>query len=111
MSGFNRAETIGEDGGAAVRSTLKVSLQTSAPINPGNSGGPLIDVQGRLIGVNQSTANPQAGAQGIGFAIPSNTVKEQIAHTRKIAGRPSGYQRRLHRRRACDRHARISAFN
>ena len=61
-------------------------MQTSAPINPGNSGGPLIDVQGRLIGVNQSTANPQAGAQGIGFAIPANTVKEQIAMLEKSPG-------------------------
>jgi S1-C subfamily serine protease len=54
-------------------------LQTSAPINPGNSGGPLVDDQGRLIGVNQSTANPQAGAQGIGFAIPSNLVRTTAA--------------------------------
>jgi S1-C subfamily serine protease len=50
-------------------------LQTSAPINPGNSGGPLVDDQGLVIGVNQSTANPQAGAQGIGFAIPSDIVR------------------------------------
>jgi serine protease Do len=85
VSGFNRDETIGEDGGGGAID-FKGLLQTSAPINPGNSGGPLIDVQGRLIGVNQSTANPQAGAQGIGFAIPSNTVKEQIAMLEKSPG-------------------------
>jgi len=78
VSGFNRDETIGsETGGGEI--SFKGLLQTSAPINPGNSGGPLIDVEGRLIGVNQSTANPQAGAQGIGFAIPANTVREQVA--------------------------------
>ncbi len=85
VSGFNRDETIGEDGGGG-SIDFKGLLQTSAPINPGNSGGPLIDVAGRLIGVNQSTANPQAGAQGIGFAIPSNTVKEQIAVLEKSPG-------------------------
>jgi len=71
VSGFNRDEPIqGED--QQVR-LFKGLLQTSAPINPGNSGGPLIDYDGRVIGVNQSTANP-ASAQGIGFAIPSSTV-------------------------------------
>ncbi len=84
VSGFNRDETIGSESGGAI--DFKGLLQTSAPINPGNSGGPLIDVQGRLIGVNQSTANPQAGAQGIGFAIPSNTVREQVAFLEKRPG-------------------------
>lgn len=85
VSGFNRDETIGSDGGGG-SIDFKGLLQTSAPINPGNSGGPLIDIEGRLIGVNQSTANPQAGAQGIGFAIPANTVKEQIASLQKSPG-------------------------
>jgi len=85
VSGFNRDETIGsESGGGEI--DFKGLLQTSAPINPGNSGGPLIDVEGRLIGVNQSTANPQAGAQGIGFAIPASTVKEQVAALEKNPG-------------------------
>jgi S1-C subfamily serine protease len=84
VSGFNRDETIGSDAGGSI--DFKGLLQTSAPINPGNSGGPLIDVEGRLIGVNQSTANPQAGAQGIGFAIPANTVREQIAELEKSPG-------------------------
>jgi S1-C subfamily serine protease len=89
VSGFNRDETIGSDGGGG-EINFKGLLQTSAPINPGNSGGPLIDVDGRLIGVNQSTANPQAGAQGIGFAIPANTVKDQIAMLEKNPGLHQG---------------------
>ncbi len=88
VSGFNRDETIGNDNGTAQE--FKGLLQTSAPINPGNSGGPLVDVEGRLIGVNQSTANPQAGAQGIGFAIPSNTVKIIVADLEKTPGTRQG---------------------
>jgi serine protease Do len=49
-----------------------------------------VDVDGRLIGVNQSTASPQAGAQGIGFAIPSNTVKAQVALLEKTPGTHQG---------------------
>ncbi|MBD5633684.1 MAG: trypsin-like peptidase domain-containing protein, partial [Candidatus Eremiobacteraeota bacterium] len=89
VSGFNRDETIGEDGGGG-SIDFKGLLQTSAPINPGNSGGPLIDIEGRLIGVNQSTANPQAGAQGIGFAIPASTVREQVAELQKNPGTHQG---------------------
>jgi serine protease Do len=84
VSGFNRDETIGGEGEEARE--FKGLLQTSAPINPGNSGGPLVDVDGRLIGVNQSTANPQAGAQGIGFAIPVNIMKQQVALLEKNPG-------------------------
>jgi serine protease Do len=87
VSGFNRDETIGTETGAQ---EFKGLLQISTPINPGNSGGPLIDIDGRLIGVNQSTANPQAGAQGIGFAIPSNTVREQVALLEKNPGTHQG---------------------
>ena len=53
----------------------------------------VIDVEGRLIGVNQSTANPQAGAQGIGFAIPANTVKEQVALLEKTPPRWRRFRR------------------
>jgi putative serine protease PepD len=54
-------------------------IQTDAPINPGNSGGPLLDASGRVIGVNSQIAT--AGSQGnvgIGFAVPSNTVREVL---------------------------------
>jgi S1-C subfamily serine protease len=85
VSGFNRDEPIqDEDGNAHL---FRGMLQTSAPINPGNSGGPLVDDQGRLIGVNQSTANPQAGAQGIGFAIPANLVRDTAADLEKNPGK------------------------
>ena len=50
-------------------------LQTDAPINPGNSGGPLINARGEVIGINTAIATESGGHQGVGFAIPSNTVK------------------------------------
>jgi S1-C subfamily serine protease len=75
VSAFNRSEPIQTETGQTL--TFKGLMQTSAPINPGNSGGPLIDVNGDVIGVNQSTL--RGGAEGIGFAIPSNTVKRVVA--------------------------------
>ncbi|MHB8442741.1 MAG: S1C family serine protease [Candidatus Tyrphobacter sp.] len=77
VSGFQRDEQIPTEGGGTAI-TFKGLLQTSAPINPGNSGGPLIDINGRVIGINQSTVR-SAFAQGIGFAIPSNTVRRVVA--------------------------------
>ncbi len=54
-------------------------LQTDANINPGNSGGPLLDAKGRVIGVNSQIAATAAGGNtGIGFAIPSNTVRTVV---------------------------------
>jgi S1-C subfamily serine protease len=82
VSGFNRAETIGGEAVAGVRD-FKGLLQTSAPINPGNSGGPLIDMDGRVIGINQSVERP---AQGIGFAIPIDTVKTVVAMLQRHEG-------------------------
>jgi serine protease Do len=49
-------------------------IQTDAAINPGNSGGPLLDMNGNVIGVNTAIYTQSAGYQGIGFAMPSNTV-------------------------------------
>lgn len=51
-------------------------IQTDAAINPGNSGGPLFDQYGRVVGINVAIASDNGGNQGIGFAIPSNTVKK-----------------------------------
>ena len=53
-------------------------IQTDAAINVGNSGGPLLDINGRLIGVNTSIVAPAGGSVGIGFAVPVNTVKMVI---------------------------------
>jgi S1-C subfamily serine protease len=54
-------------------------IQTDAPINPGNSGGPLIDAQGRVIGVNSQIATGGgAGSVGVGFAVPSRTAEDVI---------------------------------
>ena len=83
VSGFNRDEPIGGDGEQV--HLFKGLLQTSAPINPGNSGGPLVDYDGRVIGINQSTAAPSR-AQGIGFAIPASTVTQTAAQLVKLPG-------------------------
>ncbi len=53
-------------------------LQTNAAINPGNSGGPLINLQGEVIGINTVIASTTGGSQGLGFAIPSNTVRSAL---------------------------------
>jgi serine protease Do len=50
-------------------------LQTNAAINPGNSGGPLVNLRGEIIGINTAIIPKSGGSQGIGFAIPSNSVK------------------------------------
>jgi len=59
-------------------------IQTDAPINPGNSGGPLLDGAGRVIGINSQIATAAAGGGnvGIGFAVPSNTVRQVVPRLR-----------------------------
>ena len=87
VSAFNRSEPIPTENGGEI--DFKGLLQTSAPINPGNSGGPLIDIDGHVIGMNQSTVK-SAYAQGIGFAIPSNTLRTVVASLQKNPGAHQG---------------------
>lgn len=55
-----------------------VFIQTDAAINPGNSGGALVDLKGRLVGINTAIFSRSGGSNGIGFAIPSNLVKLHV---------------------------------
>lgn len=64
-----------------------VYIQTDAPINPGNSGGPLVDTEGRLIGINTLILSSGGGNEGLGFAAPSNIVRsvfEQIRGSGRV---------------------------
>jgi S1-C subfamily serine protease len=58
--------------------TITDVIQTDAAINPGNSGGPLLDSQGRVIGVNTAIVSPSGAYAGIGFAVPVNTVRSIV---------------------------------
>jgi len=68
-------------------------IQTDAPINPGNSGGPLLDERGRVIGVNSqiATAGMGSGNIGIGFAVPSNTVRNVVPQLKSGQGVQHAY--------------------
>ncbi|MGH7995316.1 MAG: DegQ family serine endoprotease [Opitutaceae bacterium] len=62
-------------------------IQTDAPINPGNSGGPLLDVDGRVVGLDTAIVSQSGGSNGIGFAIPINLVRslaDQLIRTGKV---------------------------
>ena len=64
-----------------------IYIQTDAPINPGNSGGALVDTDGRLVGINTLIYSQSGGSEGIGFAAPSNIVRnvfEQIRKTGRV---------------------------
>ena len=57
-------------------------IQTDAAMNKGNSGGPLVDVRGRVIGINDYIASPSGTSAGLGFTIPINTVKKVLRDLR-----------------------------
>jgi serine protease Do len=60
-----------------------VYIQTDAPINPGNSGGPLLDIEGRIAGINTMIYSESGGNEGIGFAIPANLARDVYEKLRK----------------------------
>jgi len=62
---------------------VMVYVQTDAPINPGNSGGPLVDSEGRVVGINTMIFSQSGGSEGVGLAIPSNIVRPIVEQLRK----------------------------
>jgi serine protease Do len=70
---------------------LQSFLQTDAAINPGNSGGPLVDIHGKVIGVNTAITSPSGGNVGIGFAIPANLAKNVVDALRDEGKVARGY--------------------
>ena len=60
-----------------------IYIQTDAPINPGNSGGPLVNTRGEVVGVNTFILSPSGGSDGLGFAIPSATVRTAVRQFRQ----------------------------
>lgn len=61
-----------------------IYVQTDATINPGNSGGALVDTEGRLVGINTLIYSQSGGSEGIGFAAPSNIVRNVFSQIRKF---------------------------
>jgi serine protease Do len=61
-----------------------IYIQTDATINPGNSGGALVDIEGRLVGVNTLIYSQSGGSEGIGFAAPSNIVRNVFSQIRQF---------------------------
>jgi serine protease Do len=78
--GGSRREVINQD-----------FLQTDAAINPGNSGGPLVDMHGRVVGINTAIASQGGGNEGIGFSIPSNLVHFVMNQLVEHGRVPRGY--------------------
>ena len=59
--------------------TINGAIQTDAAINHGNSGGPLLDLEGRVVGVNSQIESDSGGSDGVGFAVPSNTITSIVS--------------------------------
>ena len=67
------------------------AIQTDAAINPGNSGGPLLDARGRVIGINSQIKSASGGGEGVGFAIPVDTVRRSLRELRETGQVDYGY--------------------
>lgn len=80
ISGVNRTIDSLNSGGASNdgRFAIGGAIQTDAAINHGNSGGPLVDAQGRVIGINAQIQSTGGGGEGVGFAIPVDTVRRSL---------------------------------
>ena len=70
-----------------------IYIQTDAPINPGSSGGPLVDTRGRVVGINTFILSQSGGNEGLGFAAPSNIVRNVFDQIRKEGRVRRGYLR------------------
>ena len=82
--GFDHSVTVGvvSTKGRFIPGNFDQFIQTDASINPGNSGGPLIDARGQVVAVNSAIYTTRGSNMGIGFAIPVNLVKEELAQLR-----------------------------
>jgi 2-alkenal reductase len=78
VSAIGRSLPVGLDQMGGPHYSLPDVIQTDAAINPGNSGGPLLDLTGRVVGVNFAIESPVRGSSGIGFAIPVSIVQRVI---------------------------------
>jgi serine protease Do len=90
ISAIGRLQTQPGQGGG-----VQNYLQTDAAINPGNSGGPLVDLRGRLVGINTAIYTRTGGYQGVGFAIPVGTVRnvtDQLVETGTVRRARLGVQ-------------------
>jgi 2-alkenal reductase len=67
------------------------AIQTDAAINPGNSGGPLLDAEGRVIGINAQIKSQSGGGEGVGFAIPVDAVRRSLRELREKGRVDYGY--------------------
>jgi serine protease Do len=74
VSAKNRSIDEAPGPGGVATNQFQKFIQTDASINPGNSGGPLVDMTGSVIGMNTAIYTQSAGSEGIGFAMPSNTI-------------------------------------
>ncbi|HEU4881183.1 MAG TPA: trypsin-like peptidase domain-containing protein [Longimicrobium sp.] len=70
-----KGRSIGIMGRSGAEAPLEHFIQTDAAINPGNSGGPLVDLQGRVVGINSAIASPTGFYSGYGFAVPINLAR------------------------------------